>query len=619
MPEPGTAPGLAEIARRWAAKLTGENDAAIRAGEFEHVLLQVAQEAFDSAAEENTAARARFTALYAASPMGIALADPDGIVAEANTALGQLLGCPPEALRGTEIARLGSGARDIAILQGGLDDLANDPLPLYHNRLLLEHADDGPLWVHVTIARLPGDGPGAGYPVLMVEDANELHLLQETLRHQNLHDPLTGLPNSSRFSAKLESSVGAVGTAAGSQIALVYLDIDGFKVINDGLGSGIADQVLREVARKLTSVFADHDAFVARLSGDGFAVLLRGELAATEVVGLVETALEELAEPVYLDGHGIGVSASVGIVVHDAEDAVATELLRGAELALHRAKEAGKAQWMLFDPALDTRDRNRYQLGAVIAGALENGEFSLLYQPTVKLADQSRLAVVNAGLRWNHPRLGELDSAEFYPLADTTGMTIPLGRWLLTEALAATARWRAEFGAASPELCVRLPNRLATDPDLVLLVKSELERNGMAANALRLCVDGESLFDGRGELIDSLAVLADLGVQLVLTVSGTADLELIPDRGLPIGHVILSGAVVDAVGEADPAPGAVWHLDLLVERAKSLGLRIGAEGVRDQSQAARLRQRGVMAARGPFVTESATGADIDALIARHAS
>jgi EAL domain-containing protein (putative c-di-GMP-specific phosphodiesterase class I) len=334
------------------------------------------------------------------------------------------------------------------------------------------------------------------------------------------------------------------------------------------------------------------------------------------VIALVERALEDLAEPIYLGGHGIGVSASAGIVVRAVSEGGPAELLRAAEIALHRAKEAGKAQWMLFDPQADARDRSRYQLGAVIAGALENGEFSLIYQPTVKLATPGELAAVNAGLRWNHPERGELDSEEFYPLADTTGMTIPLGKWLLAESLAATARWREQFGDSAPDVCIRLPNRLAIDPDLVLLVKEQLNRHGLPAKALRLCTSAESILDPRGEVLDSLATLSDLGAQLVLTVSGTADLELIPTHCLPIRHVILSGAVVDAVAACEDE-SAIRNVTHLIARARELNLRIGAEGVRTDEQAARLRKLGVLAARGSFVSESATGDEVDALIERH--
>ena len=380
MPEPGAAPGLLDVARRWAATFADTKGVTLPPEELEQLLLGVAPDAVDHAGPGHDGALLRFTALYAASPMGIALADPGGEIVEANLALGQLLGCSPDELRGRHLTDLGSTDHDVSRLKAGLEQVRGGR-ERYQERMLLDHTEDGQLWTDVTLARLPGDRPGSVYPVLMVSDANELHLLQERLLHQNVHDPLTGLPNASSFTTKLEAALGA---GARDDIALIYLDVDGFKVVNDGLGAGVGDQVLRGVAGKLSAVFTGHhDGFVARLSGDGFAVLLRGELSATAVVELVERALEDLNEPIYLGGHGIGVSASAGIVVRAAVEGGAAELLRAAEIALHRAKEAGKAQWMLFDPELDARDRGRYQLGAVIAGALENGEFSLVYQPTV--------------------------------------------------------------------------------------------------------------------------------------------------------------------------------------------------------------------------------------------
>jgi diguanylate cyclase (GGDEF)-like protein/PAS domain S-box-containing protein len=620
VPEPGATPGLAEVARRWAATLADTKGVSLPADELEGILLRATQDAVTTAQVASDASRHRFAALYATSPAGIALADPDGVIVEANDSLTRLLGSGAEQLRGRHLATLGSTERDATALRIALDELMSGQAEQHRERLMLEHAEEGPLWADVTLARLPGDSAGSAFPVLMVQDANELHLLQETLRHQTLHDPLTGLPNASRFTTKLEA---ALRTGSTDQVALIYLDIDGFKVINDGLGAGVGDQVLRGVAGKLSGVFTgpgmhEHDGFVARLSGDGFAILLRGDLTVSEVVALVERALEDLAEPIYIDDRGVGVSASAGIVVRGVIEGGPAELLRAAEIALHRAKEAGKAQWMLFDPELDARDRSRYSLGAVIAGALENGEFSLIYQPTMRLADPSRLAAINAGLRWNHPELGELDSSEFYPLAETTGMTIPLGRWLLAESMAATARWRERFGDTAPDVCVRLPNRLAIDPDLVLLVKEQLDRHHLPPKALRLCTDSASVLDPRGEVLDSLAVLADLGTQLVLTVTGTADLELIPAHHLPVRHIILSGPVVDALADG-PNEIAERHLAHLIARCRELELRIGAEGVRTPEHAQRLRSLGVLAGRGEFIGVSASADDVDELIERHAS
>jgi diguanylate cyclase (GGDEF)-like protein/PAS domain S-box-containing protein len=583
--------------------------------QLEEILTGVVRDAVAMVDSARDAALRRFTALYSASPMGIALIDPDGNVVEANGALGAFLGHKPEELRGRKLGDLGFTGRDAETLLAGLDELEETDVENYRQRVQLAHADDAGAWADITLASVPGDKPGSTYPVLMVLDANEVYSLQETLRHQSVHDPLTGLSNGSRFNTLLET---ALSPSARDQIGLVYLDIDGFKVINDGLGAGVGDQVLRGIARKLNNVFTTHNALVARLSGDGFAILLRGKLNPSDVITLVERALEELGEPIYLGEHGIGVSASVGIVVRDVADGGPEDLQRAAEIALHRAKEAGKAQWMLFDPGLDARDRARYRLGAEIAGALENGQFSLIYQPTVKLGPTDELAAVNAGLRWHHRELGELDSAEFYPLADTTGMTIPLGKWLLTESLAASARWRDRYGDAAPDVCIRLPSRLAVDPDLVRLVKDELDRHHLPAKALRLCTDAASLLDPRGEVLESLSVLSDLGAKMVLTVTGTADLELIPLHDLKVQHVVLSGAVVDAVADCEDEPAA-RHLDQLVARARELKVRIGAEGVRNVEQAERLRQHGVLAARGPFLTDSATDDEVDEFIERHAS
>ncbi|RJQ81401.1 EAL domain-containing protein [Amycolatopsis panacis] len=619
MAEPGAAPSWAGVARKYAATLADTNGVELPAGELERLLLAFAGEVADSIPPPDEGALLRFAALFGAAPIGIALADRSGVIVEANAALAKLLGGTAESLAGRHLAELAATPQDTGRLRAGLTRILEEGDDRWTVRgVHLDHRVDGGLITNVTLAAVPGDTPGSRFPMLMAADADDLHLLGERLLHQNLHDPLTGLPNSAAFTARLEFSLASAGE---SEIALIYLDLDGFRVINDGLGTGVADQVLKKVAHKLKAVFdgphEGYDGYLARLSGDGFGAVLRGpQLTQQHAVTLVDRALLDLQEPEYLHGDGIGVSASAGIVVRSAAGDGHIEMLRAAELALHRAKEAGKAQWMLFDPHQDARDRGRYRLGAVIAGALENGEFSLIYQPTVKLAAQDQIAAVNAGLRWRHPEKGELDSAEFYPLAQTTGMTVPLGRWLLAESLAATARWRDRHGDAAPDVCIRLPKRLATDPDLVMLVKEQLDRHALPAQALRLCTDRESLFDERGEVLDSFSVLADLGAQLVLTIEGSSDLELIPRFGLPVRHVILSGAVIEALAE-EPAEADVRHLGQLVVRAKELGLRIGAEGVRTARHAHRLRELGVLAARGSFIADSATGDEVDEMIERH--
>lgn len=614
MPEPGGAPGLAEVVRRWSDTLADTDGVNLSADGLSELVDRIARDASAAALAARDAALRRFTALFSTLPIGVALADSDGHLIEANHALGTFLGLKPEQLRGRHLVELGLETRDTNSLRAGLEELAETDADAFTERVQLAHAEGGGVWAEVKLDTLPGDRPGRLHPVLMVTDANEVHSLQETLRRQNIGDRLTGLTNVIGFTTALER---ALAPSARDQIALIYLDVDGFKVINDGLGADVADDTLRRIARTLERVFAGPDAVVARLSGDGFGVLLRGKLIASDVITLVEEALEELAEPVYRDDAGIGISASVGIVVRDVAGGQLDDLRRAAEIALHRAKEAGKAQWVLFDAEQDARDRARYRLAAQMAGALESGEFEVTYNPTVTLPDQGRIVAVTAGLRWRHPERGEIPADEFFPLADITGMTMPLGRWLLTESVGAAADWLARHPGKAPDVCVRLPRRVAIDPELVLLVKNAMQRHDLPAGSVRLCTESSALADPRSDLPETLSVLQDLGVKLVLMIEGSADLELIATHGLQIRHGLLAGAVVDAVADGEPAPAA-RHLEHLVTRARELGLRLGAEGVVNDEQAGRLAAHGIVAARGPWVGENLNADEIGEMLSSRA-
>lgn len=537
---------------------------------------------------------------------------------EANEAMATLLECPASDLSGCSAAELGAGQRDRTLLDDAMREVGTAESALHRERMRLRLPDGGDRWVDTTVIGLPGDRSDATYPVLIIEDAHELHLLQETLRRQNVEDRLTQLATQDGFDAKLDTMH---STPAPERAALVYLDIDGFKVINDGLGAGAGDRVLQGVARTLVTCFAEHDALVARLSGDGFGVLMHGDLTPATVISQVETAMAELAEPLYVDGQGISVSISAGIAIRETPIAQPAELLRAAEITLHRAKERGRAQWMLYEPELDLQDRRRYQLGAVIGGGLENGEFELEYQPTIKLDGSNEIAVVNAALRWNHPDRGRLPASEFYPLADTTGMTLALGKLLLTASIDEMAGWRAKFGTAAPDLCLRLPLRLATDPNLVGMVRAELDRHELPGNVVRLCADSAALLDPYGEGLDSLAVLAELDVQIALAISGAADLELIRTHKLPVGFLVLSGPLIDALAtDEDDLTSSTAHLASLIDRAHELGLRrIGAEGVRTSAHAERLRALGIVAARGELFGGVADSTQIETLLRAHAA
>lgn len=551
----------------------------------------------------------RFAALYAACPSGIALTDSAGTVVDANPALAELLEVGPEELRGGDIVRLGAAEQDRSVLAELLAavDASRPSLRTERELLELAHPDGRAKRVHITLASLPADAPGTSYPVVFVEDADELSSLRETFEHQSVRDPLTNLANASRFRSYLESTL---GTDPDGQVALIYLDIDGFRVINDGLGTEAADEILRVVATRLSTAFdvdtacGANTAFLARLAGDGFGVVLRGELTPAEVIGRVERAFDDLAEPAYLDDVGVGVSASAGIVVRPARGADPDRLIERARTALHRAKGNGKAQWVLSDPDTDSADRGRYRLGAAIAGGLETGEFTVGYRPRVVLPGTATGTSLEAELRWDHPEHGLLRAAEFRGLAAITGMTVRLGRQLLAHAAGTAADKRDRFGDDAPTVGVYLPRRLAVDGDLVRIVKAELARHELPASALWLRADCPSILDERGDFLESLKILAEQGTTFVLDVTGSADLELIYSWKIPVSAVTLAGHVVDAVAAEDPAEAAERHVTQLVQRAAERGLTVGATNVTSESHAARLHALGVRDVTGPYLAEA---------------
>ncbi|WP_051399792.1 EAL domain-containing protein [Haloechinothrix halophila] len=564
--------------------------------------------------DTRSAASDRFVALFADAPIGIALLDATGGIVSANPALGTLLGIAPDALADTKFTNYVTSKPDAVALDALLASYSGaEPDAPTRFETALKQAEGDDARAKLTLSSLPADQEGMTYPVVMVEDVTDLNLLHERLRHQNVHDALTGLPNATSFHGQLES---AMVDTTHATVALVLFDIDGFRMINDGLGSEAGDKILKGIATTLRHAFTGADEIVARLTGDGFGVLLKGDLTPQHVIDRVEDALDRLAEPIYFDDTGVGISASAGIVLRAPGSTSDTDMLRAAEVTLHRAKEAGRAKWMLFETDLDTEDRRRYRLGAGIAGGLERGEFEVRYQPMVKLDGSQLVPVVNTRLYWNHPTEGVLDCDDFLPLADATGMTVRIGTWMFDQALKDYAQWRKQAGEHTPDLCVLPPRRLAIDDDLVGIVRSQLTKHDIPSTALRLCADSGTLVDTRGEVHDSLSVLNDLGVKLVLAVSAAADLELIRRNGLPVEYVSLNGQIVDAMlGASEPGATQVEHLEHLVRSAKQLGVRIGAAGVHTEEQATALAGMGVVAARGRFFRGPLPAEEMGELIA----
>ncbi len=421
-----------------------------------------------------------------------------------------------------------------------------------------------------------------------------LRASEARFRHQATHDPLTGLPNRALFSRRLTEALGD----GGGPIGICFIDLDGFKMINDSLGHGVGDRLLVAIASRLGQRVASHRHLVARMGGDEFVILVTDPADTDELTAIADEALASIAEPVHIDGHELAVTASIGIAESPAAGRDPTDLMRAADITLQWAKAAGKGRWALFDPARDDLEIARYALSAQMPAALEHGQFVVEYQPMVSLFEGS-LVGVEALVRWLHPRLGRLSPGEFIPLAEETGLILRLGYAVLEEACAQAARWWPE---SKPEgfISVNLAVRQVHDPALVTRVLDVLDRTGLDPARLQLEITESSVMNTDAEPIAALRALASRGVRIAIDDFGTGYSNLAYLRRLPVRELKIAGEFVTGLRSPDATgnPTDERILATLVSLAHTLGLTVTAEGVETVTQAERLRAIGCDAAQG---------------------
>ncbi|MFE2755411.1 diguanylate cyclase domain-containing protein [Actinosynnema sp. NPDC059335] len=427
-----------------------------------------------------------FRQVFLGSTAGIAIFDGDGALVGANPALEAML-------RPADLATLFGATpltADSVRVQRRFTDEAGDPVWATVALSVVRDADRRPRW-HVAV----------------VEDTTEQRVLRDYLRHQSLHDVLTGLPNRQSFLPKLEQVLSRPGS-----ITLIYLDVDSVAIVNDGLGYEAGDELLKVVARRLTEVVAGESATVARIGGDEFVVLIEDSPTTPGISALAEAIEAALVEPVSLAGHGVGVSAGMGFVRTSARGSDAMALLRQAHSTLRRAETGGKGQWGVYDEGRDARDRTRLSLIATMPGALQNGEIALDYLP-VTGPGGDRVAVA-ARLRWHEAEYGPVSHEECLRFADELGLSGQLAEWVLEEACG--------FAAAEElPVVVRLSPDQSRDPDLTAPVADALRASGLPPERLWLslsarCLTSPAHAEDLDAVEDNLTSLRDMGIRLLL-------------------------------------------------------------------------------------------------------
>ncbi|GHE08069.1 hypothetical protein GCM10011381_07220 [Klenkia taihuensis] len=449
-------------------------------------------------------------------------------------------------------------------------------------------------WVEVRVVDRSDDADVGGL-VVTLQDVTARRRVQDELAHQAFHDGLTGLANRALFDDRVGHTLARSGRT-GTDPAVLSLDLDGFKTVNDTLGHPAGDELLRQVAARLSAQVRPADT-VARLGGDEFAVLVEPGPADTGEShrALADRLVAAVGAAYDLAGRTVHVGASVGLVVADPDAGpTAASLLRDADTALYRAKSRGKGQVVVFAPDMRAELLLHTQLVADLPGALAGGQLRVAYQPVVDLGSGD-LEGFEALLRWQHPTLGAVSPATFVPLAEENGLIEEIGRWVLGEACAAAAAWRAGTPGADLTIAVNLSGRQLRSPRLVGDVAAALDRTGLTPHALCLELTETALVHDAEQAARTLHELRGLGVRLAVDDFGTGFSSLTHLRQFPVDVLKIDRSFVSGVGPDVAAPPVVLGL---LELARVMGLDVVAEGVESEDQRAHLRDQGCRSAQG---------------------
>ncbi|MFE7261942.1 putative bifunctional diguanylate cyclase/phosphodiesterase [Streptomyces sp. NPDC057592] len=557
-----------------------------------------------------------YRAAFLAATLPMAVVDHEGLVVTANEALGGLLGRSAATLANQSAADLLDLAADGRTWHA-YREVLHGRRSRFRCTRRLKHPDGRALWAEVTVVPMPeretgaGDGAGPGRVLLSVSDISDRRELQKRLRHLQMHDPVTRLPNRTlffeRLSAVLEAPPYDDGSPGRARVGLCYLDLDGFKAVNDTMGHRIGDRLLAAVAARLTDCAAqdgphrDGAHLVARLGGDEFAILVEDSAGTQQLTDLARSVLAALQQPFDLAGHRLSVSASIGVVERAVAGTSATGLMQAADTTLYWAKADGKARWTVFDPERNAHRMTRQTLSSTLRPAVERGEFTIEYQPLVGMAD-GVVRGVEALVRWNHPQFGMLSPNRFVAIAEEDGSIVQLGRWVLQSACRQARRWQLEHPTDPPLfISVNVAVRQVWDSDLVTDVAEILAETGLDPSLLQLELTESAVMGSAGQPIQALRSLSEMGVRIAIDDFGTGYSNLAYLSRLPVSVLKLDGSFVRGFRYDDgahPSPADETIVEAMVQLAHRLGLTVTAECVETAGQAERLRRIGCDTGQG---------------------
>jgi len=535
--------------------------------------------------------KARFDSLIRNALDIITIIDAAGTMLYKSPAVERVFGYQPDELVGRNAFDL-IHPDDLAGVYPTFLKMLEDPALTPTVEFRFRHRDESWRWLEATGTNLLAD-PAVGGLVVNSRDITERKEIEAELRHQAHHDPLTGLPNRTLFMDRLKQAVSETGSAPS---AVFFLDLDGFKVVNDSLGHEYGDRLLRAAAKRLASCLRAGD-LLARFGGDEFTILQEQVTDVSDAITVAERLLAALADPFTLDGHKLVVTASVGVVLSSSELTAPTELLRAADVALYRAKAKGKGGSAVFAMTRDASALARLGDEASLRDAVARGVLLLHYQPKVELST-GRLVGVEALVRWQHPLAGLLPPTAFIPLAEETGLIVPLGAWVLGEACRQLMAWHEQFPDVDMlEMCVNVSPAQVRHPDLVGQVELILRETGLPPERLALEITEKGLVEDTDAADRAVGGLKTLGVNLAIDDFGAYHAGLGYLRRWPMDLLKLDRTLVADLERNERSRAIVAAVMGL---AQTLDMKVVAEGVETKEQLARVRELGCTVGQGYY-------------------
>ncbi len=551
--------------------------------------------------------KARFHGAFTNAAIGMMLVSRAGKIQEANPAVSKMLGYYESELLGSSLSQY-MNAEDYSLLIYEIGELPDIGEAKLMRELSCTNKNGQSIGVAFSVANF-GDGVNDADLIVQMQDIRERKEAEAKLVQIAFHDALTGLPNRVYFRDQLAKALARFKRDPNARFALMFLDFDRFKSVNDSLGHGAGDELLIGFAQRINGVIRSSDT-VARLGGDEFAVLVQEFENEDRVVGLAQRIQDSFLEPFRIEGTNITSSASIGIAFGSDRYTTPDEVIRDADLAMYKAKMLGKAQYAVFDVSLHDRAAAELQLENELRRAIDKGEMRIHYQPQFNLSDRT-LCGYEALVRWAHPKRGLLYPPTFLPIAEETGLIVPLGKWVVQQVCEQMRRWQSSPQGESLRMAINVSGRELRHENFASFLIEQLATNDIPASLFSIDLSERALIEGHKSAKTTLAQLSKAGILINIDDFGTGFSSLNNLANLPIAGINIDGTIVQRAADSTDAKEIIRAITSL---GRALGKRVHAHGIETESQWRVMQELGCDAGQGNLCSQPVSAEDINQLM-----